>query len=328
MKATPSKIAPAQLSVAEVLDQISYSSGTLILSMLELYKNLTGKATDISSVPREGLIPNLIAEIDSVTMARVRALLPENNGHGRDCDSVTASGRHRFGARGWYMVIELQFEFFYTMALDFLDGLKKKKRTVYPIVRDLLVLVLRSGKVPGMMPDEIFEWLCPYEEDSFDDEEDQKAFKRDREFALNRYKYHIGSVVCSDEKERRDLLKQALLRFKRIRKMTLAGEQMSLIRSLFKLACLCLVKQYEEVELLPIENEENPVENSFGVLWGSQDGFSDWYFEAMNDQWGNSGPPRMCIIVRKKNDLVCVRIILRTIMLLQEVWYRHDVLRI
>ena len=328
MKATPLRIAPAQLSVAEIIDQVSYSNRTLILSMLELYKNLTGKATDISSVPREGLVPHLIAEIDEVTMPRVRELLPENNGHGRDCDSVTASGRHRFGARGWYIVIELQFEFFYTMALDFLDGLKKKKRTVYPIVRDLLALVLRSGKVPGMMPDEIFEWLCPYEEDAFDDEEDQKAFKRARESALNRYKNHIGSVACSNEKERRALLKQAYRRFKRIRKKTLTGEQMSFIRSLLKLACLCLVKQYEEVELLPIENEENPVENSFGVLWGSQDGFSDWYFEAMNDQWGNSGPPRMCIIVRKRNDLIRVCIILRTILLLQEVWYRHDVLRI
>ena len=95
-------------------------------------------------------------------------------------------------------MVEFQIEFFYTMALDFLDGLKKKKRTVYPIVRDLLALVLRSGKVPGMMPDEIYEWLCP-EEDAFDDEEDQKTFKRDREFALGRYEYHIRSVPCVNE---------------------------------------------------------------------------------------------------------------------------------
>ena len=129
-----------------------------------------------------------------LTVPGIKKLLPENNGHGRDCDSVTVAGRHCFGARGWYLVVEFQIEFFYTMALDFLDGLKKKKRTVYPIVRDLLALVLRSGKVPGMMPDEIYEWLCP-EEDVFDDEEDQKTFKRDREFALGRYEYHIRSVA-------------------------------------------------------------------------------------------------------------------------------------
>ena len=51
-----------------------------------------------------------------------------------------------------------------------------------------------------MMPDEIYEWLCP-EEDVFDDEEDQKTFKRDREFALARYEYHIRSVPCVNEKD-------------------------------------------------------------------------------------------------------------------------------
>ena len=108
----------------------------------------------------------------------------------------------------------------------------------------------------------------------------------------------------------------------------MTGEQRDFIGSLLKLACLCMVKQYEQLELLQPENDENGIENSFGVLWGSQDGFSDWYFEAMNDQWGNSGPPRMCIIVRNRNDLVRVRIILRTLLLLQEVWYSHEVLRI
>ena len=224
-------------------------------------------------------------------------------------------------------MVEFQIEFFYTMALDFLDGLRKKKRTVYPIVRDLLALVLRSGKVPGMMPDEIYEWLCP-EEDVFDDEEDQTTFKREREFALARYDYHIRSVPCVNEKEWKGLLKQAQRHFKRLREKTLTGEQRDFIRSLLKLACLCMVKQYEQLELLQPENDENGIENSFGVLWGSQDGFSDWYFEAMNDQWGNSGPPRICIIVRNRNDLIRVRIILRTILLLQEVWYSHDVLRI
>ena len=47
------------------------------------------------------------------------------------------------------------------------------------------------------------------EEDVFDDEEDQKAFKRDREFALARYEYHIRSVACANEKEQKALLKQA-----------------------------------------------------------------------------------------------------------------------
>ncbi len=69
-------------------------------------------------------------------------------------------------------------QFYYTMALDFLDALKQKKRTVYPIVRDLLSLILRSGKVPGMMPDEILDWLCPCDEEAFEDEEDRKAFKK------------------------------------------------------------------------------------------------------------------------------------------------------
>ena len=42
----------------------------------------------------------------------------------------------------------------------------------------------------------------------------------------------------------------------------------SLIRSMLKLASLCMVKQYEKLELLPDEYDENPVYNSFGVLWG------------------------------------------------------------
>ena len=327
MKAPVLNVTPALLSVPEILEQLGYFSGTLIPSMVRFCEGLTGKAMDISSIQRESLVRTLMGEIDKATMPGVKKLLPENNGHGSDYDSVTVAGRHCLGARGWYLVVDLQIEFFYTMALDFLDGLKKKKRTVYPIVRDLLGLVLRSGKVPGMMPDEIYEWLCP-EEDAFDDEEDQKAFKKGREFALGRYEYHIRSVACANEKERRALLKRAQGRFKHLREKTLTGEQKDFIQILLKLACLCEVKQYEQLELLRIENEENPVENSFGVLWDSQDGFADWYFEAMNDQWGNGGPPRMCIIVRSRNDLTRVRIILRTLLLLQEVWYSHDVLRV
>ncbi len=327
MKAPALKIAPALLSVPEILEQLGYFSGTLIPSMVRFCESLTRKAMDISPIPGKSLVGSLMSEIDKATMPGVKKLLPENNGHGIDYDSVTVAGRHCLGPRGWYLVVDLQIEFFYTMALDFLDGLKKKKRTVYPIVRDLLALVLRSGKVPGMMPDEIYEWLCP-EEDAFDDEEDQKTFKRGREFALCRYEYHIRGVPCVNEEEWKALLKRAQGRFKRLREKTLTGEQRDFIQSLLKLACLCEVTQYEQLELLRIENEENPVENSFGVLWGSQDGFADWYFEAMNDQWGNSGPPRMCIIVRDRNDLTRVRIILRTLLLLQEVWYSHDVLRI
>jgi hypothetical protein len=327
MKSPDFKIAPPLLSVPDILEQLGHFSGALIPSMLRFYESLTGKELDSSSIPKPSLVKTLMGEIDTTTMPGIKKLLPENNGHGRDCDSVTVASRHCFGARGWYLVVEFQIEFFYTMALDFLDGLKKKKRTVYPIVCDLLALVLRSGKVPGMMPDEIYEWLCQ-EEDAFDDEEDQKAFKKDRKFALGRYEYHIRCVPCANEKEQRVLLKQAQGRLKRLRGKTLTTEQRGFIRSLLKLACLCMVKQYEQLELLQIENEENPVENSFGVLWGGQDGFSDWYFEAMNDQWGNSGPPRMCIIIENRNDLVRVRIILRTLLLLQEVWYSHDVLRI
>ena len=59
----------------------------------------------------------------------------------------------------------------------------------------------------------------------------------------------------------------------------------------------------------------------------SEDSFCDWYHEAMDDQWGNWGPPRMSIIVTDRKSLMRVRIILRTIVLLQEVWYWHDVLR-
>jgi hypothetical protein len=328
MKPPALKVTSALLSVPGILDQLGYFSGTLIPSALRFYESLTGRAMDVSSMPRESLVRTLIGEIDKVTAPRIKKLLPDNNGHGRDCDSVTVSVRHHFGDRGWYLGVELRIEFFCTMALDFLDGLKKKKRTVYPVVRDLLALVLRSGKVPGMMPDELFEWLCPYEEEAFDDEEDQKAFKRDRDFALGRYEYHIRSVACGNEKEQKTLLKQAQGRFKRLREKTLTGEQRAFIGSLLKLACLCMVKQYEQLELLQPENDENGMENSFGVLWGSQDGFSDWYFEAMNDQWGNSGPPRMCIIVRNRDDLVRVCVILRTLLLLQEVWYSHDVLRI
>ena len=325
MKPPALKVMPSLLPVPDILEQLGHFSSTLIPSMVRFCNNLTGLAADISSIPLTNLVGTLMEEIDKATVPGIKKLLPENNG--RDCDSVTVAGRHCFGARGWYLVVEFRIEFFYTMALDFLDGLKKKKRTVYPIVRALLALVLRSGKVPGMMPDEIYEWLCP-EEDVFDDEEDQKVFKRNREFALERYEHHIKSVACVNENEQRAILKQAHSRFKRLRQKTLTGEQRDFIRSLLKLACLCMVKQYDQLEILQPENDENGIENSFGVLWGSQDGFSDWYFEAMNDQWGNSGPPKMCIIVRNRNDLVRVRIILRTLLLLQEVWYSHEVLRI
>jgi hypothetical protein len=293
--------------------------------MLKLYQDLTGRVLDVSTITGERLLNALMGEIERVTVPGIKKLLPENNGHGRDCGSVTVSGRHCFGPRGWYLVVELQMEFYYTMALDFLDGLKKKKRTVYPIVRDLLALVLTSGKVPGLMPDEIFELLCPCEEEAFEDEKDRKAFKRDKGFAIGRYTYHTRGVA-SDGKEQRTL-RQSHARFKRLRKKTLSDDQRTFIKNLVKLASLCMVKQYEQVEFFQTEGDENPVEHSFGVLWGSEDSFCDWYHEAMNDQWGNCGPPRMSIIVADRKSLMRVRIILRTIVLLQEVWYWHDVLR-
>ena len=149
-------------------------------------------------------------------MPAIKKLLAGRNRDGRtDTDSIVVSGRHCFGARGWYLALEVEMQFYYTMALDFLDALKKKKRTVYPIVRDLLSLILRSGKVPGMMPDEILEWLCPCDEEAFEDEQDRKAFTRDRDFAAGRYAYHIRSTVCSSEKEQRALLKRPMRRFRK-----------------------------------------------------------------------------------------------------------------
>lgn len=325
MKIPSLAIAPVLVSIPDILEQLGCLSESIVSSMASFSESLTGKAPDISSVPKEGLVRALIDEIDRAIVPGIRRLLPEDNRHSGDYDSVTVYGKHCFGARGWYLVVELRIEFFYTMALDFLDVLKKRK-TVYPIVRDLLALVLRSGKVPGMMPDEIYEWLCP-EEDAFDDEGDEKAFKKDRDYALGQYEYHIRSVPCASEKEWRALLRRAQNRFRRLREKTLREEQRDFVRNLLKAACLCMVKQYEELELLQPEGDENGLESSFGVLWNSQDRFSDWYFEAMNDQWGNCGPPRMRIVVRKRDHLVRARIILRTILLLQEVWYSHDMVR-
>ena len=324
MKALALHVTPL-LPVAEILDHFS---ATVIPCLVKLHENLTDGEVDISHGAREHFVTALMADIERATVPEIRKLLPEKNRHDLDYNSVTVSGRHCFGPRGWYLVVELQMEFYYTMALDFLDGLKKKKRTVYSIVRDLLSVVLTSGKVPGMMPDEIFEWLCPYEEEAFDSEEDLNAFKKDRDFAISRYAYHIKDVARSHEKEQSALLRQAHARFKRLRKKTLSDEQRTFIRSLIKLASLCMVKQYEELEFFQTDRDENPVVHSFGVLWGNEDSFCDWYHEAMNDQWGNCGPPRLSIIVTDRKSLMRVRIILRTIVLLQEVWYRHDVLRI
>ena len=52
MKSPALKVAPALLSVPEVLEQLGYFSGTLIPSMVRFYESLTGKAVDISSIPR------------------------------------------------------------------------------------------------------------------------------------------------------------------------------------------------------------------------------------------------------------------------------------
>ena len=70
----------------------------------------------------------------------------------------------------------------------------------------------------------------PGEEEAFDDEEDRKAFKKDRDFAIGRYTYHIRGVG-SGEKEQRALLRQAHARFKRLRKKTLSDEQRPLSRT-------------------------------------------------------------------------------------------------
>ena len=111
MKPLALKVMPALLSVPGILDQLGYFSGTLIPSVLRLYESLTGRAMDVSS-SRGRSVSVLMGEIDKVTVPRIKKLLPDNNGHGRDCDSVTVSVRHHFGDRGWYLVVELRIEFY------------------------------------------------------------------------------------------------------------------------------------------------------------------------------------------------------------------------
>ena len=107
MKAPALNVTPALLSVPEILDQLGYFSGTLIPSMVRFCESLTGKAMDISSIPGESLVRTLMGEIDKATMPGIKKLLPENNGHGSDYDSVTVAGRHCLGPRGWYLVVDL-----------------------------------------------------------------------------------------------------------------------------------------------------------------------------------------------------------------------------
>ncbi|MGD0238446.1 MAG: hypothetical protein ABSC55_28405, partial [Syntrophorhabdales bacterium] len=70
------------LSVPEILDHFS---ATLVPAMVKLYGDLTGKAIDVSHVPGERLLNALMGEIHRVTVPEIKKLLPENNGHGRDC---------------------------------------------------------------------------------------------------------------------------------------------------------------------------------------------------------------------------------------------------
>ena len=69
MKAPALKIAPALLSVPEILEQLGYFSGVLIPSMVRFYDSLTGKELDTSLVPETNLARTLMGEIDKATSA-------------------------------------------------------------------------------------------------------------------------------------------------------------------------------------------------------------------------------------------------------------------
>jgi|GEM_PF-3036199 len=310
------------MPVTAALVRIGYITSMVLPAMLGLVKNLSGAPSQVSGIPADRLIGVLEKKINKLIMKKILSVLPHPGSPDVNIDVV---GKHHYSPGGWEMVVKVEMGYFYVLYLEPLETLKTTNRPLYEVVRELLGIVMSSGRCPGMGVPEIIEWLAmdeyAEEEGNFEDAESMEAMHSSLRAVQKKYDRYLFGKKTSRE-GRSKALRSAQRRIKRISK-TVPVETVAVLRNLLRLACLCSIEfQLRTVE--PDDNysyEFNHIYNSFAILWDEDEGLSEFFMQYMNDQWGEYGAATMLLPVTDSTDVRHICLTLRTFALFQKVWF-------
>ena len=322
MLAPKFKIRQLTIPVTAALVRIGYITSMVVPAMLGLVKNLSGTSPRVSKIPADRLVGFLEKKIHKLIMKKVLSALP--NPRLPDVN-IDVAEKHHYTQKGWEVVVRVEMGYFYVLYLEPLEALKKTNRPLYKVVRELLGIVMDSGRCPGMGAPEIIEWMAmdeyAEEEDNFEDAESTKDMQDSLRAVQKKYdRYLFGKKTPREGRSR--ALRSAHRRIKRISK-TVPAETTAVLKNLLRLACLCCL----EFKLRTVEPdvnysyEVNPIYNSFAMLWDEDEVLSDSFMQYMNDQWGNYGAATVLLPVTDSTDIRHICLTLRTFALFQKVWY-------
>lgn len=309
---------PPQLQTITVMLKLGYIANGVIPTMQKLLKTLSNKKEKVHETDPEKLTQFLERKISQLVQNKVNKAIPTGN---QEYQSLDITQGHRYTSQGWQYVVKIESGCYYPLYVKPLAEIKKKNVLLYTVVRDLLRVIMSSGKVPGMQYPEIIEWAGLDEQyddpGNFDDLAAMKDYQKNLRRSLQNYKSYMayGKTI----KENRRVIKLAQKRIKRIAPR-LAPETVSLLRDLLKAACLCCV-EYEINSLDTSYDEVNPIYSTFALLWDENDYESEYFLEMMNEQWGNTGAATLFYQISGSDNVRSACLTIRTIAILQKIFF-------
>ena len=333
MRAPAFKISEMRLSIPEIVNRLHRCDTQE--HILGLYKAIIGSKakTHIQNDNITSSFSALFKRFEELTTTRysdlskemARPYLPYIKSGERDTSCSILHSILFSKTEGWSFLINFQVHNYFVMGLKLLVDLKKKNRSVYNIVRSLMALILTSGWVPGLMPDNIVEWLYPdeYLEESDLDESDIQYYQSMIREGLDGYKKEICDAAPSNADLRKKRLKKAIKHSKSLPAGTLSELQIAVLKDMLRLACLVEMKRKPQFfnDRYTLYEDEVCFSNCFAILWDEMGGISDDFFNYMDEEWGNRNPPVCSIIIKAKDDVVCATWYFKILMLMQRVAY-------
>ena len=141
------------------------------------------------------------------------------------------------------------------------------------------------------------------------------------------FKQYIQKIKASKKSDRKRILIRSTRRFNKLPEGTLADNQKALIRDMLRLACLCEVSHEPSIYNNPDGyNDRVGFYLSFGFPWSDMDDTAEPYFNSIDEEWGNSYPPSITLVLNKKKDFIGATLVLRRLMLMQRICYWQPIL--
>lgn len=341
MKVPVLKINPKPIQVPTILYMLGCFNDASKSPLVKFYRTIGGNMQDIARLKGIALLQYLCNNIENGVLRTFEEKLEptpasylaqeKNSERHKDVNIDLSAKVHISNQRGWIFTITYMMGFHYHIALEVLETLKSKKPLVYPIIRDLLALIIKSGTIPGLTALDIAEWIFPedYLEDpeSFEDLQTQKYYSKMVKHTISCYNRYIGKVKTAQKADHKKILRRSFRRFNKLPEGALTNNQKALIRDMFRLASLCEVSHKLSVYNDPDdEDDRTTMHFAFGFPWSDQDDIAEPYFNSIDEEWGNGGSPSVTIILKNKEDIVGATLELRRLMLLQRVCYWYTIL--